>query len=139
MGKPKKESKNRYSAAYRKAVEEIAREQVLELKAMVKGTMDAIRTKEAERRKLDGELDFLKRDIEDLKRGRIEKIRKRHEEDAALAAKSKIVPDRILQLVSPNYQTSGVGLTSSNTSLTDANWINPGTWTTLVDSVSSTQ
>lgn len=129
----KKEPKGRYSVAYRKAVEEIDKDHVLEIKAMVKGTLEAISAKLAARAKLDEELSFLKADIEDLKRGRAEKIKARHADDTKMAEQSKIDPEKILRIANTPALTSGYVHVGSNTTQALPTWVTTTTAGALAD------
>jgi hypothetical protein len=74
------------SKAYKEAVEEIRQEHVEEIKTMVRGTLKAIADAEMKAREARDELAFLRMDLEDLKRGRLEAIKKRHESRYAKGA-----------------------------------------------------
>jgi hypothetical protein len=120
----------RYSSAYKKAVAEIANDNVQEIKRMIVATLNDIRAKEESQKRLAEDLKFLRADIEDLKRGRIDKIRARHDKDTGMAAKSRIDPERIGQLLSIPTITSGV---------TDGSfWVAPQTYTSNATNVGST-
>ena len=90
MSKSKSKGKKKYDAAYLKAMEEMDKDRVNEIKAMVKSLLEAIVQTERDRRKLDEKLAFLKGDLEDIRHGRIEKLRKRREEDKQGSAFSPV-------------------------------------------------
>ena len=76
MTKAKKEK--RADKAYLKAVEEIERDRVNEVKVIVKQVLEGIVAAQKERKAADEKLALLKQDLDDIRAGRIEKIKARH-------------------------------------------------------------
>ena len=118
----KSKGKKKYDAAYLKAVEELDKDRINEIKAMVKSLLEAIVQTERERRKLEEKLTFLKADLEDIRHGRIEKLKKRREEDKQASAFSPVkVPEleklenyyHRLNTTAPPYQI-GASVTTSD-------------------------
>jgi len=93
----KSKSKKKYDAAYLKAVEELDKDRVNEIKGMVKSLLEAIVQTERDRRKLDEKLAFLKADLEDIRCGRINKLKKRRE-DKQGSALSPVKPAELEKL-----------------------------------------
>jgi len=90
----KSKGKKKYDVAYLKAVEEIEKDRVNEIKAMVKGLLEAILAARKERKRADEKLAFLTEDLEDIRHGRVEKLKKRHEADKEAAKASPLkLPD----------------------------------------------
>ena len=100
----KKSRGKKYDAAYLKAVEEIDKDRVNEIKGMVKSLLEAIVQAERDRRKLDEKLAFLKADLEDIRHGRIEKLKKRREEDKQGSALSPVKPAELEKLETYYYK-----------------------------------
>ena len=94
----KSKGKKKYDAAYLKAVEEMDKDRVNEIKAMVKSLLEAIVQAERDRRRLDEKLVFLKADLEDIRHGRIEKLKKRRGEDKQGSAFSPVKPAELEKL-----------------------------------------
>jgi len=94
----KSKGKKKYDAAYLKAVEELDKDRINEIKLMVKSLLEAIVQAERDRRKLDEKLAFLKADLEDIRHGRIEKLKKRREEDKQASAFSPVKPAELEKL-----------------------------------------
>ena len=94
----KSKGKKKYDMAYLKAVEEIDKDRVNEIKGMVKSLLEAIVQAERDRHKLDEKLAFLKADLEDIRHGRIEKLKKRREEDKQGSAFSPVKPAELEKL-----------------------------------------
>lgn len=90
----KSKGKKKYDTAYLKAVEEIEKDKVNEIKAGVKGLLEALMTARRERKRIDDKIDFLAQDLEDIRHGHIDKLKKRHEEEKEAAKSSPIkVPE----------------------------------------------
>jgi len=85
-----KVKKKKMDQAYKKALEEIDKEKINELKVMLKATLDAIFDKHQEQKQLAAEIRFLQDDLSDLKAGRLDKLKKRRENDKELARVGKI-------------------------------------------------
>ena len=94
----KSKGKKKYDAAYLKAVEELDKDRINEIKGMVKSLLEAIVQAERDRHKLDEKLAFLKADLEDIRHGRIEKLKKRREEDKQGSAFSPVKPAELEKL-----------------------------------------
>lgn len=129
---PKKsKGKKKYDAAYLKAVEEMDKDRVNEIKAMVKSLLEAIVQTKRDRRKLDEKLTFLKADLEDIRHGRIEKLKKRREEDKQGSAFSPVKPAELEKLEniyhsmlakSPTITTCTLGNTNAWQAATSGNF-----------------
>ena len=76
----KKKQKRSLDRAYLKAVEEIEKDRVNEVKVIVKQVLEGIVAAQRERKVIDEKLTLLKHDLEDIRQGRVEKIKARHAE-----------------------------------------------------------
>lgn len=133
--KPKEKSKagrsyrktKKLNEAYREAVQEIADERIAEVKRMVRQTLEAIRQKDEEIKRLTLERDDFKRDIEDLKRGRIDRIKQRRESSQREVTPSPINPERIRTI----FTNTAGALPMGSFTVTNAS---NSAWANLVDS-----
>jgi len=66
--------------AYLKAVEEIEKDRVNEVKVVVKQVLEGIVSAQKQEREAKEKLAFLKQDLDDIRAGKIEKIKARHAE-----------------------------------------------------------
>ena len=87
MKKPKKNQ--RADAAYLKAVQEIEKDRIEEVKVIVKKVLEGIVKAEKEERQAKETLTLLKQDLDDIRHGKIEKIKERH---AKAEAEKRPVP-----------------------------------------------
>lgn len=105
----KQEQRN--AKAYDKAVAEIEKDKVNEIKALVKDALERLHKAEADRREAVARIQTLKRDLDDLRKGRMEKIKERHEQDKKADNVSPFTPpkmDLILgHFTGPPIQTTG--------------------------------
>ena len=76
----KKKQKKSLDKAYLKAVEEIEKDRIDEVKVIVKQVLEGIVAAQKERKLVDEKLALLKHDLEDIRQGRVEKIKARHAE-----------------------------------------------------------
>ncbi len=132
--KKKENSKGGYSTAYKKAVEEIEKDKMAEIKGMVKQTLENLVSAQTEVKKFVERIEFLKKDLTDLKFGRIDKIKKRHKEDKERAKFSQIDPIKIQNLQYGHMPFTTLATTISNT---DIDWNNVVTGTYLTDNGST--
>ena len=116
----KSKGKKKYDAAYLKAVEELDKDRVNEIKLMVKSLLEAIVQAERDRRKLDERLAFLKADLDDMRHGRIEKLKKRRDEDKQASAFSPVNPAELEKLETYFRTPTIPGMTTSATD--NASW-----------------
>ncbi|MEK7110857.1 MAG: hypothetical protein AAB867_03310, partial [Patescibacteria group bacterium] len=72
-----KKQKKSLDKAYLKAVEEIEKDRVNEVKVIVKLVLEGIVVAQKDRKLADERLTLLKHDLEDIRQGRIEKIKAR--------------------------------------------------------------
>ena len=103
-----KKQKKSLDKAYLKAVEEIEKDRVNEVKVIVKLVLEGIVVAQKDRKLADERLTLLKHDLEDIRQGRIEKIKARH---AEVRDENKWVPFDVKKLESaflPPYDI-GVG------------------------------
>ncbi len=106
--------------AFKKAVKEIDREKVDEIKVLVKQALEAKEKAERDRRDAVRRIQLIKQDLEDLKRGRLQLIKERHEKDKQADKLSPISVEKVKQILLP-YRSAF--------STTTANWIAPQTTT----------
>lgn len=128
MSKAKVKAKTRrIDSAYKKAVEEIDKDRVNEIKVMLKATIEAIFERQKKRADLDKEIRFLQDDIRDLKQGKLDKIKKRREQDSQLAKVSKLDLPKL-----ENWQWMAPAVTNDLTwrSTTAPHTLDTGNWTT---------
>lgn len=128
----KSKGKKKYDAAYLKAVEEIEKDKVNEIKAMVKGLLEALMAARRERKMIDEKITFLAQDLEDIRHGRVDALKRRHEKDVEAAKSSPIrVPELEKWQANTAYPftTSGTtwaGATSGAFTLTDGSTVTIG-------------
>jgi hypothetical protein len=83
------------------AEEELKEEEKMRIKSVVKATLELLRQKEEKRQLLDDDIKILRRDIEDMKDGRIDRIKERQDLDpkakevSVIIIKEKIVEKHI--------------------------------------------
>ena len=119
----KSKGKKKYDAAYLKAVEEIEKDKINEIKAMAKGLLEALRAARREREKVDEKIDFLAQDLEDIRHGRIDKLKKRHEEEKEAARFSPVkLPE--LEKLHLAYSTILERYAPQNQTASGVNWSN---------------
>jgi hypothetical protein len=94
----------RNQKAFTKAVEEIEKDKVNEIKALVKDALERIHKAEAKRRDAVAEIQVLKRDLDDLRKGRVDKIKERHEKDKKADTFSPITPSKLDRMLWINAQ-----------------------------------
>ena len=73
------------------AEEELREEEKQRIKSIVKATLEQLRQKGEKRHALDEEIKILKRDIDDLKEGRIDRIKERQDLDSKAKEVSVII------------------------------------------------
>lgn len=78
MTKAKLKKSKRADRAYLKAVEEIEKDRIEEIKVIVKQVLEGIMGAQKDRKAADEKLFLLKRDLDDIRQGKIEKIKERH-------------------------------------------------------------
>lgn len=85
------------------AEEELREEEKQRIKSVVKATLELLRQKEEKRRTLDEEIKILKRDVDDLKEGRIDRIKERQDLDSKAKEVSVIIiKERIVKEYIPS-------------------------------------
>lgn len=134
----KKKQKHNLDKAYLKAVEEIEKDRVNEVKAIVKQVLEGIVAAQKERKAADEKLVLLKQDLEDIRHGRIEKIKARHAEKRG---EQKWIPfdekklehlfaigERSVPLVYGSHRATALGMlsTSGNFNLTNGSVVTVG-------------
>lgn len=67
--------------AFKSAEKDLKKKEIEKFKKIVTATLDKLETKKRARQKLDKEIHILKKDIDDLKSGRLDKIEERQEND----------------------------------------------------------
>jgi alpha-amylase/alpha-mannosidase (GH57 family) len=83
------------------AEQELKDEEKMRIKDVVKATLEKLRKKETEKRDIDEEIKILRKDIEDMKEGRIDRIKERQDIDAkakdvsVIIIKEKIVEKQV--------------------------------------------
>lgn len=77
--------------AFKLAEKELKDNEKLRIKEVVKATLEKLRKKEAEKHAVDEEIKILRKDIEDLKEGRIDRIKERQDIDAKAREVSVII------------------------------------------------
>ena len=121
----KKKQEGKIDKAYLKAVEALDKNRIDEIKVVVKRLLEGIVGAEKERKVADEKLAFLKLDLEDIRHGRIEKIKVRH---GKAREESRPVPFDAEKLEQAFTQTEGIhgvewcssvlGITSTSGSFT---------------------
>ena len=76
----KKKQKRHFDKAYLKAVEEIEKDRINEVKVIVKQVLEGIVAAQKERKAAEEKEVLLKQDLDDIRHGKIEKIKARHAE-----------------------------------------------------------
>ena len=76
--------------ATRAAEQELEDKEVEHLKNTIKNLLQRKKAKEKERDEIEREISLIKQDIEDFKKGRLDKIQERHEKDPSAAKASPI-------------------------------------------------
>lgn len=80
------------------AEEELKDEEKKQIKVVVKTILETLRLKEEQRQKLDEEIKILKRDLDDMKDGRIDRIKERQDIDPkAKEASVIIIKEKIIE------------------------------------------
>jgi len=80
------------------AENEMKEEEIKRIKIIVKTTLEILKQKEEQRQKLDEEIRILKRDLEDMKDGRIDRIKERQDIDPkAKEASIIIIKEKIIE------------------------------------------
>ena len=86
---------------FKLAEQELKDEEKMRIKDIVKVTLEKLRKKETEKHDVDQEIKILRKDIEDLKEGRIDRIKERQDIDAkakdvsVIIIKEKIVEKQV--------------------------------------------
>lgn len=139
MSKSKKNK--RADKAYLKAVEEIEKDRINEVKVIVKQVLEGIVAAQKQEKEAKEKLSLLKQDLADIRAGKIEKIKARH---AKAKEENKSVPfdaEKLKEIYYkaqfsgpykpgfPNYTTSasntiGLAATSGTFSLNDGTVVN---------------
>lgn len=119
----------RNQKAYEKAVEEIEKDKVNEIKVLVKDALERLHKAEQKRRDAVAEIQTLKHDLDDLRKGRMDKIKERHEKDKKADTVSPFTMpkiDRMLEAYTTHYvpaMASGGANWATNVTLTTAQTI----------------
>lgn len=77
--------------AVKSAEEELKNEEKMRIKSVVKATLELLQKKEESRKMLDDEIKILRKDIDDLREGRIDRIKERQELDSKAKDVSVII------------------------------------------------
>ena len=86
---------------FKLAEQELKDEEKMRIKDVVKATLEKLRKKEIEKHAIDEEIKILRKDIEDMKEGRIDRIKERQDIDAkakdvsVIIIKEKIVEKQV--------------------------------------------
>src|SRR3990167_1794051 len=81
--------------AYREAVEAIKKEKVDEVKVLVKQALEELNKAEKARRDAVEKTQLIKRDLDDLRAGHLDKIKERHEKIKKADIISQITPQKL--------------------------------------------
>jgi hypothetical protein len=104
--------------AYLKAVEEIEKDRINEIKGVVKDLLEKLIACDREMKKQKERREFLAKDLDDVRHGRIEKLKKRHAEEKQLALGTSLTPEKIDKLFDAglmgNRAWGGIAATSIN-------------------------
>ena len=84
-----------YKEGYEEALKQFKAKLTEVVKEMTLATLEAIEQKKAQKARIEEELRILKLDLEDLKEGKIEKVKERQKKSEVAREVSKIVPDRL--------------------------------------------
>ena len=111
--------------AFKQAEEELQEEKVAEVKEVMKSILQSIQRKTEEKAKIEESLRLLKLDMEDLKVGKLDKIRERHattkkEPEFDLAKLKKIADERRDSFKAYGSGGSSVMYLTTGTSFNDA-------------------
>lgn len=87
---PQHTMKDIIDKATRAAEQELEDKEVEHLKNTIKNLLQRKKAKEKERDEIEREISLIKQDIEDFKKGRLDKIQERHEKDPSAAKASPI-------------------------------------------------
>ncbi len=83
--------KNKAQKAFKEVEAELEEKQVKELKEIVRKYLTKLESKKDEKAKVDKDIKILKSDIEDLKEGRLDRIKERQEKDPEARRVSVII------------------------------------------------
>lgn len=98
--------KKSYRKAYKEAVEQLSDEQTKQIKELVKQGLEKLQTAEKERQVVVKKIQLLKKDLEDLREGRLDQIKERHTKDKDADRLSPISPQVIEKIIIiENHQT----------------------------------
>ena len=113
MGTSAKENQE----AYREAVKAIKKDRVDEIKVLVKQALEALHAAENTRREAVEKAQLIKRDLDDLRAGHLDKIKERHEKIKKADLISPITPQKLEKLGLTNlYQSYRYGNVGGNLS-----------------------
>lgn len=76
---------------FKRAEESLKEEEIMRIKDVVKATLEKLHKREAEKHNIDEEIKILRKDIEDMKEGRIDRIKERQDIDAKAKEVSVII------------------------------------------------
>lgn len=86
------------------AEEELRKEEVTRIKDVVKATLEKLHQKEIQKHGLEEEIKILRKDVEDLKEGRIDRIKERQEVDSKAKDVSVIIiKEKIIERQVPTW------------------------------------
>lgn len=89
--------------AYQEAVKALKEDRINEIKVLVKEALEALQKAEKQRQESVEKIQFIKRDIDDLRNGRVDKIKERHEKIKKAETWSPITPQKIEKFIQPVY------------------------------------
>ena len=95
--------------AYREAVKALNKEKVDEVKALIKQALEEMHKAERQRQEAVEKIQLVKRDIEDLRMGRIEKIKERHGAVKKADQWSPFTDDKLQKIFSGAHQLANLG------------------------------
>lgn len=103
---------SKLTKAVQQAKKELEKEQIEEIKEMIKDTLEAIEEKKAEIADSQKDLLILKQDLKDIEAGRLNRIKERKEKDKRAREISKIDLDELPKGFIGYSNTSGTSLQS---------------------------
>lgn len=125
--------------AFKKAVKEIEKAKIDEIKVLVRQALEAKEKAERDRRDAVRRIQVIKQDIEDLKQGRLQLIKERHEKNKEADQHSPITVEKVKQIFLPHTASAHtITWTGGNTSLTSGTFTSNDTAFTITNNINDT-
>lgn len=91
----------KHREAFKKAMEELEQAQVDEIKVLVKDALQAMQVAQRDRQRAVERIQLIKRDLDDLKAGRVAAIKDRHAKAKEADTQSPVTPTRLDKILMP--------------------------------------